>query len=156
MNALPLTEINQFGHASNKPAKMHGCGHDGHTTRLLAAARYLAATRDFEGTVHLLFQPAEEPGSGAPAMQKDGLFERFPCGAVYVLHNKPGLPVGRYAINPGPMVAGVAFLGNPIQCRGGHAGRPEVTQDPMLEVAAVISARESIIARNVPAHSRRC
>ncbi len=153
MDALPLSETNQFGHASTTPGKMHGCGHDGHTTMLLAAARYLAETRNFEGTIHLLFQPAEELGAGAPAMQKDGLFERFPCDAVYALHNKPGLPVGHYAINPGPMLAGVAFFDIHIQGKGGHAARPEVTKDPTLAGAAVISALQSIVARNVPAHS---
>jgi hippurate hydrolase len=153
MDALPLTETNGFGHASTTPGKMHGCGHDGHTTMLLAAARYLAETRNFDGTVHLLFQPAEELGSGAPAMQKDGLFERFPCDAVYGLHNKPGIPVGHYAISPGPMLAGVAFFDIRIQGKGGHAARPEVTQDPVVAGAALISALQSVVARNVSAHS---
>jgi acetylornithine deacetylase/succinyl-diaminopimelate desuccinylase-like protein len=138
MDALPLSETNGFGHASTTPGKMHGCGHDGHTTMLLAAARYLAETRNFDGTVHLLFQPAEELGSGAPAMQKDGLFERFPCDAVYALHNKPGMPVGHYGINPGPMLAGVAFFDIHIQGKGGHAARPEVTQDPVVAGAALV------------------
>ena len=153
MDALPLSETNGFGHASTTPGKMHGCGHDGHTTMLLAAARYLAETRNFDGTVHLLFQPAEELGSGAPAMQKDGLFERFPCDAVYALHNKPGMPVGHYGINPGPMLAGVAFFDIHIQGKGGHAARPEVTQDPVVAGAALISALQSVVARNVSAHS---
>ena len=153
MDALPLTETNHFSHASTTPGKMHGCGHDGHTTMLLAAARYLAETRNFEGTIHLLFQPAEELGAGAPAMQKDGLFERFPCDAVYALHNKPGLPVGHYGLNPGPMLAGVVFFDIHIQGRGGHAARPEVTQDPVLAGAALITALQSVVARNVAAHS---
>jgi hippurate hydrolase len=153
MDALPLSETNGFGHASTTPGKMHGCGHDGHTTMLLAAARYLAETRNFDGTVHLLFQPAEELGAGAPAMQKDGLFERFPCDAVYALHNKPGMPLGHYGLNPGPMLAGVAFFDIAIQGKGGHAARPEVTQDPVVAGAAVISALQSVVARNVSAHS---
>lgn len=153
MDALPLSETNGFGHASTSPGKMHGCGHDGHTTMLLAAARYLAETRNFDGTVHLLFQPAEELGQGAPAMQKDGLFERFPCDAVYGLHNKPGMPLGHYGLNPGPMLAGVAFFDIHVQGRGGHAARPEVTQDPVVAGAALISVLQSVVARNVSAHS---
>ena len=153
MGALPLSETNGFGHASTSPGKMHGCGHDGHTTMLLAAARYLAETRNFDGTVHLLFQPAEELGQGAPAMQKDGLFERFPCDAVYGLHNKPGMPLGHYGLNPGPMLAGVAFFDIHVQGRGGHAARPEVTQDPVVAGAALISVLQSVVARNVSAHS---
>ncbi len=153
MDALPLSETNGFDHASTSPGKMHGCGHDGHTTMLLAAARYLAETRNFDGTVHLLFQPAEELGQGAPAMQKDGLFERFPCDAVYGLHNKPGMPLGHYGLNPGPMLAGVAFFDIHVQGRGGHAARPEVTQDPVVAGAALISALQSVVARNISAHS---
>lgn len=153
MDALPLSETNGFDHASTSPGKMHGCGHDGHTTMLLAAARYLAETRNFDGTVHLLFQPAEELGQGAPAMQKDGLFERFPCDAVYGLHNKPGMPLGHYGLNPGPMLAGVAFFDIHVQGRGGHAARPEVTQDPVVAGAALISGLQSVVARNISAHS---
>ena len=152
MDALPLAESSSFPHASTNPGKMHGCGHDGHTTMLLAAARYLAETRNFEGTVHLLFQPAEELGAGAPAMQKDGLFERFPCDAVYALHNRPGMPVGHYGIRPGPMLAGVAFFDIHLQGKGGHAARPEVTQDPVVAGAALISALQSVVARNITPH----
>ena len=153
MDALPLTEANGFEHASTTPGRMHGCGHDGHTTMLLAAARYLSEHRDFDGTVNLIFQPAEELGSGAPKMQADGLFERFPCDAVYALHNKPGLPVGSYGINYGAMLAGVAFFDIHVQGKGGHAARPEATRDPVLAGAALIQALQSVVARNVPAHA---
>ncbi|MBC7432041.1 MAG: amidohydrolase [Rubritepida sp.] len=153
MDALPLTETNQFGHASTVPGKMHGCGHDGHTTMLLAAARYLSEHRDFDGTVNLIFQPAEEVGNGAPRMQADGLFERFPCDAIYALHNKPGMAVGSYGLNPGPMLAGVAFFDIHVQGRGGHAARPEATKDPVLAGAALITALQSIVSRNVAAHA---
>ncbi len=153
MDALPLTEINEFGHASATPGKMHGCGHDGHTTMLLAAARYLSEHRDFDGTVNLIFQPAEELGNGAPKMQADGLFERFPCDAVYALHNKPGMAIGDYGLSPGPMLAGVAFFDIHVQGKGGHAARPEATKDPVMAGAALIQALQSIVSRNVAAHA---
>lgn len=154
MDALPLTEANSFAHASRNPGRMHGCGHDGHTTMLLAAARHMAENRDFEGTVHLYFQPAEELGAGAPAMQKDGLLQRFPADAVYALHNRPGMPVGHYGIRPGPMLAGVTFWDIHVQGKGGHAARPEVTHDPVVCGAALISALQSVVARNVSPHAQ--
>jgi amidohydrolase len=149
MDALDMPEANTFAHRSTVPGKMHGCGHDGHTTMLLGAARYLAETRKFDGIVHFIFQPAEEGQGGAQAMIADGLFERFPCDAVYGLHNRPGLPVGHYAIRPGPMMAGCAFFDLHIHGKGGHAARPEATVDPVVCGAQVISAWQSIVGRNV-------
>ena len=149
MDALDMPEENAFPHASTVPGKMHGCGHDGHTTMLLAAARYLAETRRFSGTVHFIFQPAEEGRGGARAMIADGLFERFPCDAVYGLHNRPGLPVGRYAIREGAMMAGCAFFDIHIHGRGGHGARPETTVDPVVCGAQLVSALQSVVARNV-------
>jgi len=129
---------------------MHGCGHDGHTTMLLAAARYLAETRRFDGTVHLIFQPAEEGQGGAQAMIADGLFERFPCDAVYGLHNRPGLPVGQYGLRSGAMMAGAAFFDIEIRGRGGHGARPEVAVDPVVCGAQLVGALQTVVARNVP------
>jgi len=149
MDALDMPEENGFAHASTVPGKMHGCGHDGHTTMLLAAARYLAETRRFDGTVHFIFQPAEEGQGGAQAMIADGLFDRFPCDAVYGLHNRPGLPVGRYGLRAGAMMAGAAFFDIHIHGKGGHGARPESTVDPVVCGAALVSALQSVVARNV-------
>jgi len=149
MDALDMTEENGFAHRSQHPGKMHGCGHDGHTTMLLAAARYLAETKRFDGTVHFIFQPAEEGQGGAQAMIADGLFDRFPCDTVYGLHNRPGLAVGRYGIRPGAMMAGAAFFDIHIHGRGGHAARPEGTVDPVACGAQLVSALQSVVARNV-------
>ena len=149
MDALDMPEENGFAHASRMPGKMHGCGHDGHTTMLLAAARYLAETKRFDGTVHFIFQPAEEGQGGAQAMIADGLFERFPCDAVYGLHNRPGLPVGRYGLRAGAMMAGAAFFDIHIHGRGGHGARPESTVDPVVCGAALVAALQSVVARNV-------
>jgi hippurate hydrolase len=149
MDALDMPEANGFAHASTVPGKMHGCGHDGHTTMLLGAARYLAETRNFDGTVHLIFQPAEEGQGGARAMIADGLFDRFPCDTVYGLHNRPGMPVGHYGIRPGAMMAGAAFFDLAIQGRGGHGARPEAAIDPVVCGAQIVSAFQSIVARNI-------
>ncbi|HYF07864.1 MAG TPA: M20 aminoacylase family protein [Acetobacteraceae bacterium] len=151
MDALPMPEANPFAHRSTIEGRMHGCGHDGHTTMLLAAARYLAEARRFDGTVHFIFQPAEEGRGGAQAMIADGLFERFPCDAVFGMHNRPGLPVGQFAIRGGAIMAGAAFFDITVQGRGGHGARPESTVDPVIIGAQVVSALQSIVARNVPA-----
>ncbi|WP_043339629.1 M20 aminoacylase family protein [Belnapia moabensis] len=149
MDALDMPEANGFAHRSIIPGKMHGCGHDGHTTMLLGAARYLAETRNFNGTVHFIFQPAEEGQGGARAMVEEGLFRRFPCNAVYGLHNRPGMPVGQYGIRTGAMMAGCAFFDLVVQGKGGHGARPESTVDPVVCGAAIVSAYQSIIGRNV-------
>jgi hippurate hydrolase len=149
MDALDMAEANGFAHASTIPGKMHGCGHDGHSTMLLAAARYLAETKRFDGTVHFIFQPAEEGQGGARAMLADGLFERFPCDAIYGLHNRPGMRVGQFGLCAGPMMAGAAFFDLTIQGRGGHGARPESTIDPVVIGAQIIGAWQTIIARSV-------
>jgi hippurate hydrolase len=149
MDALPMHEDNDFAHRSRKAGCMHGCGHDGHTTMLLGAARYLAKTRDFDGTVHLIFQPGEEGFGGAQVMIDDGLFERFPCDAVYAMHNWPGLPPGTIAVRPGPMMAAADRITITVEGRGGHGAHPYQTIDPVLVAAHIITAAQSIVSRNV-------
>ncbi|MEA2755325.1 MAG: hypothetical protein QOJ54_1614 [Aliidongia sp.] len=149
MDALPMHEANEFAHRSRHDGRMHGCGHDGHTTMLLGAARYLAETRNFDGTVHFIFQPAEEGLGGADAMIRDGLFQQFPCDVIFGMHNRPGLPVGEYAIRPGPMMAGGAFFDITVRGRGGHGARPESGIDPVLTACHIATALQSIVARNV-------
>lgn len=149
MDALPIQEENDFAHRSTRPGLMHGCGHDGHTTMLLAAAQYLAATRNFDGRVFLIFQPGEEGFAGAKKMIEDGLFERFPANEVYALHNWPGLPAGHIGLNPGPMMAAADRVEIVISGRGGHAAHPHLTVDPVLIAGHIITAAQSIVARNV-------
>jgi hippurate hydrolase len=149
MDALPMTEDNSFAYKSTKAGLMHGCGHDGHTAVLLGAARYLAQTRNFDGTAVLIFQPAEEGRGGAKAMMEDGLFDTFPCDAIYALHNWPGLPAGTIGINPGPMMAAADRFEIVINGRGGHGAHPYQTIDPVLVSAHLITALQSIVARNV-------
>ncbi len=149
MDALPMQEENTFAHRSRYDGRMHGCGHDGHTTMLLAAARYLNATRAFDGTVYLIFQPGEEGYAGGKAMIEDGLFERFPADRVYALHNWPGLPAGTIAVRPGPMMAAADRIEIHIAGRGGHGAHPHLTVDPVLVAGHMITAAQSIVARNV-------
>ena len=149
MDALPIREANAFAHRSTHAGRMHACGHDGHTTMLLGAAKYLAETRRFDGTVHFIFQPAEEGLGGAKAMIDDGLFKRFPCEAVFGMHNRPGMPLGKFAVRAGPMMAGGAFFDIDIEGRGAHGARPEASVDSVLVAAHVTAALQSIVARNV-------
>jgi amidohydrolase len=149
MDCLPIIEANEFGHRSTAPGKMHACGHDGHTTMLLGAAKHLAATRNFDGTVHFIFQPAEEGLGGASAMLADGLFERFPCDAIFGMHNRPGLAVGKFQIRQGPMMAGGAYFDITVTGVGAHGARPEAGVDPVVVGAQIISALQTIVSRNV-------
>jgi len=149
MDCLPIEEANTFAHRSTSPGKMHACGQDGHTTMLLGAARYLAETRNFDGTVNFIFQPAEEGIGGAKAMIDDGLFKRFPCDAIFGMHNRPGMPLGKFAVRGGAMMAGGAFFDVDIEGRGSHGARPEAGVDSILVASHVIAALQSIVARNV-------
>ncbi|MBU0602807.1 MAG: amidohydrolase [Gammaproteobacteria bacterium] len=149
MDALPMSEQNTFEHCSRHEGRMHGCGHDGHTAMLLAAAEYLAVTRGFDGTVYFIFQPAEEGRGGAPAMIADGLFERFPMQAVFGLHNWPGLPAGQMAVHDGPAMASSDELEIIIEGRGAHAAMPHLGADPVLAGAAIVQSLQSIVSRNV-------
>lgn len=148
IDALPMTEKNAFPHASVHQGRMHGCGHDGHTAMLLAAAKYLAANRSFDGTVYLIFQPAEEGGVGAREMLKDGLFERFPMDAIFGVHNWPGIPVGHFAIKSGAMSASCNDFRIVIRGKGTHAAMPHNGIDPVLIACQVVQALQSIITRN--------
>ncbi len=149
MDALPMHEANQFSHRSKKPGLMHGCGHDGHITMLLGAARQLCEARDFAGTVYLIFQPAEEGHAGARAMIDDGLFEQFPCDAVFAMHNWPGLPAGQISVRPGPVMAAADRVRIEITGRGGHGAHPYMAVDPVVVAAQIITAVQSIVSRNV-------
>jgi amidohydrolase len=149
MDALPMHEENDFPHVSRFKGRMHGCGHDGHTAMLLGAARYLAGSRRFDGTVYLIFQPGEEGFGGGKAMVDDGLFERFPADEIYALHNWPALPPGTIAVRPGPMMAASDRIEIHIEGRGGHGAHPHLAVDPVLVAGHIITATQSIIARNV-------
>jgi hippurate hydrolase len=151
MDALPMEELNTFDHRSQHGGRMHACGHDGHTTMLLGAAKYLSATRNFEGTVHFIFQPAEEGRGGAEAMIKDGLFEKFPCEQIFGMHNRPKLDVGKFAIRPGPQMAGGGLFDIHITGKGGHGARPETSIDPIIIGTQIIAALQTVVSRNVAA-----
>jgi len=149
MDALPIQEATNLPHRSRHDGQMHACGHDGHTTMLLGAARYLAETRNFDGMVHLIFQPAEEGLGGGEAMVKDGLFERFPCDAVFGMHNRPGLAVGKFQIRTGPMMAGGAYFDIAVTGRGAHGARPEAGIDPVIVASHITTALQTVVSRNV-------
>ena len=149
MDALPMHEENDFAWRSATQGLMHGCGHDGHTAMLVGAARYLAETRRVDGDAVLIFQPGEEGFAGAKAMVDDGLFERFPVDAVYAMHNWPALPPGTIGVNPGPMMAAADRIEIVVHGKGGHGAHPYLTIDPVLVAAHIITAAQSIVARNV-------
>jgi amidohydrolase len=148
MDALPMTEHNEFAWKSSKAGLMHGCGHDGHTTMLVGAARYLAATRNFDGTAVLIFQPGEEGFAGARIMIEDGLFDRFPVQSVYGMHNWPSMRPGTIGIRPGPMMAAADRVTIDITGRGGHGAHAYMTVDPVVVSAHIITAIQSIVSRN--------
>ena len=151
MDALPMTEHNDFAWKSTRPGMMHGCGHDGHTAMLVGAARYLAETRYFDGTAVLIFQPGEEGFAGAKAMIEDGLFDRFPVSSVYGMHNWPQMKPGTIGVNPGPMMAAADRITIEITGKGGHGAHPYLAVDPVLVSAHIITAVQSIVSRNVRA-----
>jgi len=149
MDALPIEEKTNLPYRSRNQGRMHACGHDGHTTMLLGAARYLAETRDFDGTVHLIFQPAEEGLGGGRAMIADGLFERFPCEAIFGMHNWPGLGLGKFQLRAGPMWAGAARFDITVIGRGTHGARPETGIDPVVAASHIAIALQTIVSRNI-------
>ena len=149
MDALPIEEATGKPYASQVPGKMHACGHDGHTTMLLGAAKYLAETRNFDGTVYLIFQPAEENLAGGEVMVKEGLFDRFPMDRIFGMHNWPGAPAGTFLHAPGPVMAAVANLEATITGRGAHGAMPHNGIDPILIASHIVTALQSVVARNV-------
>jgi amidohydrolase len=149
MDALPIEEATDLAYRSQNAGHMHACGHDGHTTMLLGAARYLAETRNFDGIVDLIFQPAEEGLGGGAAMVADRLFDRFPCDAIFGMHNRPGLAVGKFQIRTGPAMAGGAYFDIAVTGRGAHGARPESGIDPVVAASHIAIALQTIVSRNV-------
>ncbi|QHJ00646.1 amidohydrolase [Xylophilus rhododendri] len=149
MDALPIHEATGLGYASSVPGKMHACGHDGHTAILLAAAKHLAAEGGFDGTVHLIFQPAEEGLGGGRKMIEDGLFERFPCDAVFGLHNMPGFPAGKFGFKAGSFMASSDTVLISVLGKGGHGSAPHLSADPVVAAAHIVLALQTIVSRNV-------
>ena len=149
MDALPLEEVGDHCHRSQHPGKMHACGHDGHTAMLLTAARYLAETRNFDGTVHFIFQPAEEQGGGANVMIREGLFEQFPCDQVFAIHNLPGLESGHIGTRVGPIMAISDTVQIEITGKGGHGAMPQETVDPIVVGSLIVNALQTVVSRSI-------